>query len=510
MCIISKENGSQTTSLCVRESWLSFSQTDMALLRMQRTAIPPQRPQRGAALSSSRRPKEPSIRPPRPRPPPGSIRWASAPSRRPPPRERAPSLGRSNPLPPTGLWSRFPASFRRFQPLNRLPAPHLSDSGPKWRRERASPAAAPDGIATGEDPERWPRHSPERNAPDGRLLRAIWPLGFQARLAFCPLWAPEREGETERKSGAVEGDPGLLKEGPLRRERSPWRPLRRLPGWFLKEKSHRSCQFWMPSDNLLPWKTAQTSSPSLAASCRFRMRAGKTSVMEMMGRKKVKSLQKQLSDIKREKDYELQNRNEMVAYLKDQLQEMKAKTEMENRYVKKDRGLQVAQVQKKCAGAETDLLNEIEKLRNQIDQEMRVHSDIENFLKQQQVSIEEKLEYWVDKYEKETEAKQQELNALKSSRAADQAALQELARQCLACEQAIIEDRKEKENARKKVERDALEMKSILKLQAWWKGMMVRRFLGPYKALKKLFEEEQPVNEKGKKGKGKPGPKKKK
>ncbi|XP_042313336.1 dynein regulatory complex protein 9 isoform X3 [Sceloporus undulatus] len=231
---------------------------------------------------------------------------------------------------------------------------------------------------------------------------------------------------------------------------------------------------------------------------------------EMMGRKKVKSLQKQLSDIKREKDYELQNRNEMVAYLKDQLQEMKAKTEMENRYVKKDRGLQVAQVQKKCAGAETDLLNEIEKLRNQIDQEMRVHSDIENFLKQQQVSIEEKLEYWVDKYEKETEAKQQELNALKSSRAADQAALQELARQCLACEQAIIEDRKEKENARKKVERDALEMKSILKLQAWWKGMMVRRFLGPYKALKKLFEEEQPVNEKGKKGKGKPGPKKKK
>ncbi|KAH0624251.1 hypothetical protein JD844_007883 [Phrynosoma platyrhinos] len=227
---------------------------------------------------------------------------------------------------------------------------------------------------------------------------------------------------------------------------------------------------------------------------------------EMMGRKKVKCLQKQLSDIKREKDFELQ----MVAYLKDQLQEMKAKTEMEYRYVKKDRGLQVAQVQKKCAGAETDLLNEIEKVRNQIDQEMRVHSDIENFLKQQQVSIEEKLEYWVDKYERETEAKQQELNSLKSSRAADQAALQELARQCLACEQAIIEDRKEKENARKKVEQDALEMKSILKLQAWWRGMMVRRFLGPYKILKKLFEEEPPVNEKGKKGKGKPGPKKKK
>ncbi|XP_028587759.2 dynein regulatory complex protein 9 isoform X3 [Podarcis muralis] len=187
---------------------------------------------------------------------------------------------------------------------------------------------------------------------------------------------------------------------------------------------------------------------------------------EEMGRKKIKSLQKQLSDVKKEKEFELQNRNEMIAYLKDQLQEMKAKTDMENRYVKKDTDLQVAQTKNKCFEAENDLQNEIEKLRNQTEQEIRVHMDIENFLKQQQ--------------------------------------------KCLICEQAIIEDRKEKENARKKVEQDALELKSILKLQAWWRGMMVRRFLGPYKALKKLWEEEQPPKEKGKKGKGKPGAKKKK
>lgn len=44
-------------------------------------------------------------------------------------------------------------------------------------------------------------------------------------------------------------------------------------------------------------------------------------------------------------------------------------------------------------------------------------------------AIEEKLEYWMEKYERDTEAKQQALNSLKSSRAADQAALQELAKQ---------------------------------------------------------------------------------
>ncbi|XP_048362940.1 dynein regulatory complex protein 9 [Sphaerodactylus townsendi] len=232
---------------------------------------------------------------------------------------------------------------------------------------------------------------------------------------------------------------------------------------------------------------------------------------EELGRRKIKSLQKQIHDVKKEKEFELQNRDEMIAYLKDQLQEMKAKTDMENRYVKKDAELQVSQTQKKCSDADDDLQDEIDRLRNQTDEETRVHQDIENFLKHQLTIIEEKLEYWMEKYEKDTEAKQQELNSLKASRTADQIALQELAKQVLLCEQVIIEDRKEKEAARRKVEQDALEMKSILKLQAWWKGMMVRKFLGPYKALKKLLEEEPPPKEKGKKGKpGKPGAKKKK
>uniref|UniRef100_A0ACB8FCK6 Uncharacterized protein n=1 Tax=Sphaerodactylus townsendi TaxID=933632 RepID=A0ACB8FCK6_9SAUR len=234
-------------------------------------------------------------------------------------------------------------------------------------------------------------------------------------------------------------------------------------------------------------------------------------VREELGRRKIKSLQKQIHDVKKEKEFELQNRDEMIAYLKDQLQEMKAKTDMENRYVKKDAELQVSQTQKKCSDADDDLQDEIDRLRNQTDEETRVHQDIENFLKHQLTIIEEKLEYWMEKYEKDTEAKQQELNSLKASRTADQIALQELAKQVLLCEQVIIEDRKEKEAARRKVEQDALEMKSILKLQAWWKGMMVRKFLGPYKALKKLLEEEPPPKEKGKKGKpGKPGAKKKK
>ncbi|XP_038272929.1 dynein regulatory complex protein 9 isoform X3 [Dermochelys coriacea] len=191
-----------------------------------------------------------------------------------------------------------------------------------------------------------------------------------------------------------------------------------------------------------------------------------TIIREEEGRKEIKSLQKQLQDVKKEKDLELQNRNEMIAYLKDQLQEMKAKTDMESRYVKKDTELQVYQTQKKCSNAESDLFNEIEKLRIKTDEEIRVHMEIENFLRQQQMKLEEKLEYWMEKYEKDTESKQQELNTLKASKANDLAALQELAKQ----------------------------------LQAWWRGTMVRHNISLYKA-KKPKEDKTKGKDKGKKGK---------
>ncbi|CAH3192332.1 unnamed protein product [Porites evermanni] len=61
-----------------------------------------------------------------------------------------------------------------------------------------------------------------------------------------------------------------------------------------------------------------------------------TILKEEESRRLVKSLQRQLIEVKREKESEIQQRNEMIAHLKDQLQEMKAKTSMEGKYIKKD------------------------------------------------------------------------------------------------------------------------------------------------------------------------------
>ncbi|XP_053759448.1 dynein regulatory complex protein 9 isoform X2 [Panthera pardus] len=194
---------------------------------------------------------------------------------------------------------------------------------------------------------------------------------------------------------------------------------------------------------------------------------------EEKGRKQIRSLQKQLLNVKRERQAEVQSRNEYIAHLKDQLQEMKAKTNLENRYMKRNTELQISQTQKKCNRTEELLLEEIEKL-------------------------EEKLEFWMEKFDKDTEMKQNELNALKSAKASDLAHLQDLAKMIREFEQVIIEDRIEKEKTRKKIEQDHLELKSVLQLQAWWRGTMVRRELGGFKMPKKDKDDIKDSKGKGK------------
>nr|XP_012332046.1 IQ domain-containing protein G isoform X1 [Aotus nancymaae] len=215
------------------------------------------------------------------------------------------------------------------------------------------------------------------------------------------------------------------------------------------------------------------------------------------GRKQIKSLQKQVINVKKEWQFEVQSQNEYIANLRDQLQEMKAKTNLKNRYMKINTELQIAQTQKKCNRTEELLLEEIEKLRMKTEEETRVHMEIEMFLRKEQQKLEEKLEFWMEKYDKDTEMKQKELNALKAAKASDLAHLQDLAKTIREYEQIIAADRIEKEKSRKKVERDLLELKSVLKIQAWWRGTVIRKEIGGFRRPK------DKVGSKYSKGKGK-------
>ncbi|XP_059155336.1 dynein regulatory complex protein 9-like [Physella acuta] len=232
-----------------------------------------------------------------------------------------------------------------------------------------------------------------------------------------------------------------------------------------------------------------------------------TILQEQEGRKRVKELQKQLMDVKRSKETEIQQRKEMISHLKDQLQEMKAKTTMEGKYIKKCADVAVAQSQKRCNMTEKQMKDEIERLQHTLDEENRAHKEIVNFLQGHQTDLEKKLDFWIEKYETDKEAKQKELDTLKQTKAKDLEKLQELTKLYKEYEQIVVEDRIEKEKARRKTEQEAIELKSSIKLQAWWRGVMVRKGFGPFGKKKKKGKKGKGKGKKGK-GKGKKGKKK--
>jgi len=223
---------------------------------------------------------------------------------------------------------------------------------------------------------------------------------------------------------------------------------------------------------------------------------------EEESRKTVRQLQRSIIENKKEQETEVQKRNELIAYLKDQLQEMKAKTTMESKYIKKDAELRVICSQKKCIQSEDALKDEINDLNKQIESESRCNSEIESFLRTHHSLLEEKVEHWMEKYDNDVEAKQAELDALKSTKATDLTRLQELTQRYHEYSRVVQEDRAEKERLRKEAERELEEFRACVGIQSWWRGVMVRKQLGPYKPKKK-------GKGKGKKG-GKGGKKSKK
>ncbi|KAB5575204.1 hypothetical protein PHYPO_G00218170 [Pangasianodon hypophthalmus] len=215
-------------------------------------------------------------------------------------------------------------------------------------------------------------------------------------------------------------------------------------------------------------------------------------------RLRIKTLQKELLDICKETTLQIQERDKMAAHLEDQLQEWKMKKSLQEKYMSNSTQLLVYQGQKLNNHNEKQLEAEIEMLKKKLKEEEKAHEELEVFLKNNQTSLEEKLEYWMERYDNDTEDKQRELNTLKTNKSNNVEQLQDLAKKYRDSEQVIIEDRLEKEKLRKQLEKEQLQRNAAIKIQSWWRGTLVRKGLGPFQKAKKPKQKKE-----GKKGKKK-------
>ncbi|XP_052007973.1 dynein regulatory complex protein 9 [Xyrauchen texanus] len=231
-------------------------------------------------------------------------------------------------------------------------------------------------------------------------------------------------------------------------------------------------------------------------------RKKKADLLDMINREResrlrVKELQKQLLHIHAEKAEKCEALVELIAYLKVQVQDMRVRTGQQGKFVKSCAEQLVYEGQKTNSHKEKELEDEVRMLQEKTKEEKDVHMEMMTFLNRQHTSLQEKLQFWIQRYEIDLEEKEQEITALKNARTNKLAQLQDLSKKCRDMQQVIIEDRMEKEQLRVQLEKEQTERDAATKIQSWWRGTLVR------KGQRSSKKGEKSKAKKGKKGKKK-------
>lgn len=165
------------------------------------------------------------------------------------------------------------------------------------------------------------------------------------------------------------------------------------------------------------------------------------------------------------------DRDQIISQLKDTIQEVKQLTTSELKYLKKETRAHEMTVKQVCQRKADKLDGEHGMVQRELAIEQKAHQTIMDFLALQRQELEVQIQEWMNKYETDTEAKAQELEALKQQRAADFERYEELVSQYEDLEKKVEEDRVAKEQAVTERKVTAQRVRAARKIQNWWRKL---------------------------------------
>jgi hypothetical protein len=133
----------------------------------------------------------------------------------------------------------------------------------------------------------------------------------------------------------------------------------------------------------------------------------------------VKRLKEELIREQEEHKTELAARKNKIAELKEELQDIKSRTQGETNYMRKKAQAKTASILRMFGQKEKQLRQEIEALEKQKETENVVHQETMGFLEECHKTLEEKAEAWENKHMADTEGKDKEYKLLTADRERD-------------------------------------------------------------------------------------------
>ncbi|XP_037533236.1 dynein regulatory complex protein 9 [Nematolebias whitei] len=122
---------------------------------------------------------------------------------------------------------------------------------------------------------------------------------------------------------------------------------------------------------------------------------------------------------------------------------------------------------------ENKLQEQLELLQKQLEEEESAHLESLRFLHNQHKEMQQQLNIWKQQTKQMLQDKQKHVNSILCKRSVNIDILMEMRRKFREMEQVVIEDKLEQEQ----LFQQEAEARAATKLQAWWRGCMVRRGL---------------------------------
>lgn len=194
----------------------------------------------------------------------------------------------------------------------------------------------------------------------------------------------------------------------------------------------------------------------------------------------IKQLKEELKRVSYEKVAESKRLQMAMWELQDSLQEHNIRCGLENKYTVNSCDMRRSKSKKLCNTQENVVHEALADMKKKYQLENSVHDAMVKIISKLKSEAEVKLEYWLDKYEVDKENLTRWLDSLKVDRAQCLERIAWIHEMTANYKPIVKDDRRVKKIEADRLAKMELMTKRAVRIQAWWRGTMVRKALGPY------------------------------
>ncbi|KAK3745498.1 hypothetical protein RRG08_016621 [Elysia crispata] len=194
----------------------------------------------------------------------------------------------------------------------------------------------------------------------------------------------------------------------------------------------------------------------------------------------IRQLKEELQQVKKSKWVKLKELDQEIFRLNDQLLEQDRRVHLEAKFVEKQVKMIVKRFKRRHRQVVQENNETLAVWQKKLCEEDRVHSEMMAYLRITIERVNDLLMHWQEKYERDLTQLVTTIEEMVENRLRDQDRSDYIYSVIARHEPIVIDERRLSVLGAQKQQRKERENLSSVKIQAWWRGTMVRKELGPF------------------------------